>query len=150
MTTLAAKDGCLAADTQLTGEYAFRVQKIVRLIDGGVAGGAGQWSKAYPILAWMVGGEQGEPPKFKGADLLIVRPDGTLWLAEGEWPPYPLLDKEAAIGSGAQGAMLAMRNGASAGDAVKSVAKIDPYTSDPVQMLKIEPAPKKRGLRSVQ
>lgn len=65
----------MAADTQLTGDYKLRVQKIVRLPDGGVAGGAGVWHRAYAGMQWLAGGEQGEPPKIKGATLLILRPD---------------------------------------------------------------------------
>lgn len=146
MTTVAAKNGEIAADTQLTGAYVFRVQKVVRLQDGGVAGGAGHWAKAYAGLSWLAAGEQGEPPKIKGVDILIIRPDGSIWIAEGEWPAYPLLDKFAAIGAGAQAAVAAMQDGAGAVEAVKKAARIDPYTSDPVQTLSIEkPAARKRA-----
>lgn len=134
----------MAADTQCSWDYTLRVQKIFRLKDGGMVGIAGNAGRGYAAAQWMVNGEEGEPPKMKGASLLILRPDGSLWVADDEFPAFPLLDKEAAIGSGAQAAMLAMRNGMSAGEAVKSVAKIDPYTSDPVQLLKIESAPKSR------
>lgn len=146
MTTVCASRGEIAADTQLTGAYVFRVQKVMRLHDGGVAGAAGHWAKAYAGLTWLAGGEVGEPPKIKGVDILIIRPDGGLWIAEGEWPAYPLLDKFAAIGAGAQAAVAAMQDGASAVEAVKKAARIDPYTSDPVQTLSIEKkAPRKRG-----
>jgi len=144
MTTVAAKAGEMAADTQCTWDYSIRVQKVFRLKDGGVVGMAGNAGRGYAAAQWMVNGEEGEPPKMKGASLLIMRPDGSLWVADDEFPAFPLLDKEAAIGSGAQAAMLAMRAGASAGDAVKQVAKIDPYTSDPVQALRIEPVAKMR------
>lgn len=147
MTTVAAKGGEMAADTQCTGDYILRLQKVFRLPDGGVVGIAGNPARGYAGAMWMVAGEQGEPPKMKGASLLILRPDGSIWVADDEFPAFPLLDKEAAIGSGAAAAMVAMRAGASAGDAVKQVAKLDAYTSDPVQMLKIEPVPKRRGVK---
>ena len=38
MTTVAAKGGEMVADTQCTGDYTLRVQKIFRLQDGGVVG----------------------------------------------------------------------------------------------------------------
>lgn len=144
MTTVAFRDGCMAADTQLTGDFVVRVQKIVRLPDGGVAGAAGVWSRGYAGLRWLTEGEQGEPPKIKGATLLIARADGSLWLAEHEFPAYPLLDKYTAVGAGAMAAMAAMNGGANAGDAVKVAARLDSCTSDPIQILKIEPAPKRR------
>ncbi len=139
MTTIAAKAGQIASDTQATGDYMLRVQKIVNLPDGGVAGGCGHWSRAWAGLQWLVGGEEGPPPKIKGAALLIVRPDGSLWLAEDEFPAYPLLDKFAAIGAGAQAAMAAMDGGADAVKAVQVACKLDAYTSAPVQVLSISP-----------
>jgi hypothetical protein len=142
MTTIAAKDGCMAADTQLTGEYRLRAQKIVQLTDGTLVGGAGAWHRCWAGMLWMLGGEQGDPPKLKDACLLIMRPDGSLHLAEEEFPSFPLLDREAAIGSGAAAAVMAMRAGASAGDAVKATCRIDCGTSEPVQMLRL-PKPKK-------
>ncbi|QLQ28504.1 MAG: hypothetical protein HZT39_09760 [Pseudoxanthomonas sp.] len=132
----------MAADTQITGDFIVRAQKIVRLPDGGVAGATGIWSRCYAGLRWLADGEQGEPPKIKGATLLIAKADGSLWLAEHEFPAYPLLDKYTAVGAGAMAAMAAMNGGASAGDAVKAAVRLDAYTSDPIQMLKIEPKKK--------
>jgi hypothetical protein len=144
MTTVAAKDGCMAADTQLTGDYRLRAQKIVQLADGTLVGGAGTWHRCWTAMCWLLGGEQGDPPKLKDSCLLIMRPDGGLWIVEDEFPPFPLLDREAAIGSGAAAAMMAMRSGASAGDAVKATCRIDCASSDPVQMLRL---PKKKPAR---
>jgi hypothetical protein len=109
------------------------------LPDGGIAGGAGVWGRAYAGLCWLASGELGEPPKIKGATLLILRPDGSLWIAEGDWPAYPLLDKIAAIGCGSQAAMAEMQRGAAPADAVKAVCKLDAFTGDPVQVLNLEP-----------
>ena len=95
-------------------------------------------------LRWLTEGEQGEPPKIKGATLLIAKADGSLWLAENEFPAYPLLDKYTAVGAGA---MAAMNGGANAGDAVKAAVRLDAYTSDPIQILKIEPVPKRRRVK---
>lgn len=134
----------MAADTQLTGDYRLRAQKIVQLADGTLVGGAGCWHRCWAAMLWMLGGEQGEPPKIKDAVLLIMRQDGSLWIAEDEFPAFPLLDREAAIGSGAAAAMMAMRSGASAGDAVKATCRIDCGSSDPVQMLRL---PKKKPAR---
>lgn len=145
MTTVAVKNGEMAADTQLTGCYSYRVQKIFRLQDGGLVGGAGTWNRAYAAIQWLIEG-QGDPPKFEDASLLILRPDGSLWMADDEFPAYPLLDKFAAIGVGALAAVTAMRAGLSAGDAVKAACDIEPNTSGPVQMLSLEKkTPRKRG-----
>ena len=144
MTTVAANATTMAADTQLTGAYTARVQKLVSLPNGGIAGGCGVWSRAWRGLQWLAGGEEGEAPSIKGADLLILQPDGSLWVAEGCWPAYPLLDKTAAIGCGAPMAMGLMAQGKSPVEAVKEVCKLDAYTGDPVQALVLEPKPARR------
>lgn len=127
----------MAADTQLTGDYRLRAQKIVQLQDGSLVGGAGTWHRCWAAMLWLLGGEQGDPPKLKDSCLLVMRPDGSLWVVEEEFPAFPLLDREAAIGSGAAAAMSAMRAGMSAGDAVKHTCRMDCGSSDPVQMLRL-------------
>src|SRR5690606_11222999 len=82
LTTVAASQDSMAADTQLTGEYNYRVQKIYRLADGSLVGGAGYWARCYAGIKWLLEGAEGDPPKIKGASLLILRPDRTLWLVE--------------------------------------------------------------------
>lgn len=138
MTTIAVKDGVMAGDTQITGDYAMHAPKIFRLPDGGVAGGAGDWSRAYAGIKWLVDGEKGEPPNITDADILILRPDGSLWKANEEFPAYPLADKVAAIGCGSLAAMTAMRGGSSAVDAVMAVSVCDVYTNDPVMSMSAE------------
>jgi hypothetical protein len=144
VTTVVCRDGELAADTQCTGDITLRVQKVFRLPDGGVVGLAGDLTHAYLAAKWLADGEQGEPPKFKGGSLLVLRPDGTIHIADDEFPAVPLLDRMAAIGSGAQAAMVALHGGATAVAAVRAAAKVDPYTSEPVQMLAIERRPRRR------
>lgn len=138
MTTAAAFRGVMAADTQLTGNgVVFRVQKLFRLPDGGVASGAGDWGKCYAALKWLSDGEKGECPTFEDSSLLILRPDGSIWIADDLWPAYPLLDEFAAIGSGQQAAQAAMRAGKSAEQAVRVAIGVDNATSDPVQTMRV-------------
>ena len=144
MTTIACRDGEMAADTQCTGDYTLRMQKIFRLSDGGIIGMAGKTTEAYAAAKWMIDGEKGDAPEFKGASLLILRPDGELLMADNEFPAFPLLDRMGAIGSGAQAAMVAMQSGATAAAAVKIAAKIDPYTSEPIQLLALERKPRRK------
>jgi hypothetical protein len=145
VTSVAANSTCMAADTQLTGPYTARVQKLVRLPNGGIAGGCGHWAKAWRGLQWLAGGEEGDAPSIKGADILILQPDGSLWVAEGCWPAYPLLDKIAAVGCGAPMAMGLMTAGQTPIEAVKAVCKLDAYTGDPVQALSLEPKPARKA-----
>lgn len=141
MTVIAAKEGVMAADTMLSaGNAQNRAQKLVRMTDGGVAGGCGVWRKAYVGLQFLAAG--GDPngkdgPDIDGATLLIARPDGSLWMVEDEFPAFPLMDAIAAIGCGADAAKMAMEMGLSAVEAVAKVTKQDVLCGDPVQSMDV-------------
>ena len=138
MTTIAYKAGVLVGDSQATADYKYRVKKISRLPDGSMVGFCGVLRKCTAAVDWMQQGCQGEPPDFDDAQLLMVRTDGSLWIAEGQLPAYRLQDKFAAIGCGAAMAVGAMAAGASAVDAVKICCKLDPGTSGPIHTLKLK------------
>jgi hypothetical protein len=149
MTVIAYKDGVMAADTMLSAHNSqSRAQKIVRLPDGGVAGGCGLWTRAYSVLSWLAdGGDAGarkgdspEPPNVADAQVLIARPDGSLWLLEDEFPAYPLRDAIASIGCGSDAALMAMTLGLSAVEAVSRVTRQDVLCGDPVQSLEVVPS----------
>lgn len=141
MTIIAAKDGVMAADTMLSAfNSQSRAQKLVRLPDGGVAGGCGMWVRAYAGLQYLAAGgplEGKDGPNVSETTLLVARPDGSLWIVDGEWPAYPLLDKVAAVGCGSDAAMMAMGLGLSAVEAVAKVTKQDVLCGDPVQSMDV-------------
>lgn len=143
MTTIATKDGQMAADTQLSGDYVVRVQKIHLLPSGGIVGGCGVWHLAYAAIDWLLR-PSGDAPLFEDCTLLALYPDGSLHIAENRFPFYPLLDRFAAIGCGSQVAMAAMAGGATAGEAVKVAARIDPSTNGSVQMLELPKAKRRK------
>lgn len=131
----------MAADTQLSDEaIMYRVQKIDRLEDGTLIGGAGDWGKCWRYIQYL---KSDAPPllepKLKGATLLRITPDGVIWFNEGHGF-YPILNKSnVAIGSGAQAAMALMDKGLTAVEAIKAVTVLDPNTSNPVQVLELAP-----------
>lgn len=141
MTTVAVRDGVMAADTQLSAGTIHRAQKIFELPGGGCVGGCGEWSKAYAAISWLLGGRQGDAPDFENAELVILKPDGTVWIACERFPEFPILDDVAAIGCGSAAAMALMHYGLGAKDAVRATCKTDPGSSEPIQVYKL---PKKR------
>ena len=141
MTTVAVRDGIMAADSQLSGSTVFRVQKIYELPGGGCVGGCGEWAKAYSAISWLLGGRQGDAPDFENAELVILKPDGSVWLACERFPEFPILDGVAAIGCGSAAAMALMHAGFSAKEAVVRTCLTDPGSSQPVQVYKL---PRKR------
>lgn len=150
MTAITAKDGVMAADGRVSSEDTFTVAvKLIRLPDGGVAGAAGMWGAARRALVWLANGEQGDPPTIGDeTQVLIMRADGSLWLAEAGFPAYPLDTHMAAIGSGSQGAMVAMRMGASALEAVQQVGEVCITVGPPY--ITMSPEPPKRQLKATK
>ena len=135
----------MAADTMLSaGNSQARASKLVRLPDGGVAGGCGHWTRAYAGLQYLAAGGDPEDanadklPKIGDAVILIARPDGTLLVLEDEFPAYPVLDKVMAIGCGADAALMAMNLGLDAVEAVAKVTRQDLLCGDPVQSMDVE------------
>lgn len=67
MTTIAFKDGVLAADTLVSAEgvrsgYTTKIRKIGPVL----AGGSGRVRDVQAFLDWFVGGMDGEPPETGG------------------------------------------------------------------------------------
>lgn len=140
MTTVAISDGYVAVDSQATGgNYLVRVQKLARLPDGGVVAGAGSWRQAYAGMQWVVNGERGDPPEIEGAEVVIVRPDGSIWIAEGQFPAFPILDRQYASGCGADMARLLMSQGHSPVEAVAEACEHDAMSSGPIFAMRVLP-----------
>jgi len=137
LTTIAFKNGVLAADTQATCSYHSRVRKIHRMPDGVLLGGCGSTQDCHLVAEWLKGGQEGKLPRSLEADFIIVLPNGSILIAEGRFPPFPLTAKFAAIGSGSPVAMGAMEAGATALEAVKIAAKHDGGTSGPFHTLRL-------------
>ena len=150
MTVVAYKDGIMAADTMLSAHNSqARAVKLVRLPDGGVAGGCGHWTRAYAGLKFLAEGgdpEAKDGPKMADAAILIAKPDGSLWMLEDEFPAYPLLDKAMAIGCGSDAALMAMNLGLSPVEAVAKVTRQDVFCGDPVQSMDVEQAAEFSGV----
>lgn len=144
MTTIAYRDGVMAADSQATADWVvYRVSKLVRLPCGGVAGGCGSATECTEALRWLVRGEKGRRPKLKYSTIIVAYGDGRVLIHEGKnWEYLPVMGP-AAIGSGVQAAMAAMLSfGASPERAVEAAAAVDSGTSGPVSSLTVGPTEK--------
>lgn len=147
MTVIAFKDGIMAADTQVTiGTQRYRVQKLVRLPCGGVAGAAGDSAAGQAALVWFRDGgslngptEKDALPDVDGATVLVAKADGTRWILVDHFPAWEVMDPEVAIGCAADGARERMVTGASAVEACEAMCERDAYCSSPVQSMAVEP-----------
>lgn len=145
MTTIAYRDGVIAADTCMTRGYLVvpgRVRKIARNKLGDLAGVSGDATWAWAFLAWFEAGEEGEMPVARETDdvidravvfrsnaprdVIVIEPHGRF---EHTAPYY-------AIGSGADVALGAMFEGATPDRAVAAAVAHDGPTRYPIDVLK--------------
>lgn len=137
MTTIVANKDGMASDTQAFDLSArVHVTKFWR-IKGWLVGGAGTYDEVL-VLVEMLKGSPHDPyeclrtelpgRKVKDVDLLLLSPQGHIYQSENAGIPYKLRDKFGAIGSGAQGALVAMHLGATIQEAIRAVKKVDPFT----------------------
>lgn len=132
MTTIAYRDGILAADRQLTGGSVADCEttKVARNAAGDLAGFAGPAAYIYRFLDWFQGGEKHDAPlpdKEEGGEGVIVRADGSIEVYDRNGKSR-IVAKTYAFGSGLQVAYGAMLHGASAAEAVVAASKYDIYT----------------------
>lgn len=154
MTTIAYRDGILAADSQTTvnteagGSRKHRCEKLYRkTIKQGrksfdvIIATAGESSPSLLFVEWYGSGDP--MPKMletHGGDFtcLILAPHG-LYEVDMMCCPERVLDRFYAIGSGSKAALGAMHMGASARQAVEIASKIDPYTGGPITTMTLTP-----------
>lgn len=140
MTTIAFRDGVLAADTAIIdrGCYCGQAVKIFRSSDGKMGGLAGCLGDSALFRDWFLTGADGEAPEFKDDDSegLLVHPDGKVeWIGPGR-KRFPMVAPFHCIGSGYRLALGALHAGASATRAVEIAAAVDNQTRGPFVVLR--------------
>jgi len=134
MTTIVWDGKQLAADSLATDDLTgIEVCKLVRTPEG-VAGAAGDLAECAAALAWLSDGAQGDAPTIASTSVLFTRGRDCFMAASG-WPGIRVKGV-AAIGSGAQGALVALRLGLDAPAAVNAVIGVDPATGGEVDVLR--------------
>jgi 20S proteasome alpha/beta subunit len=145
MTTIAYRNGVLAADTRETEKdtiYSDRVRKVHKLRDGSLYAAAGSGEACEMLLQSLI--KRTKCPAPLDVEALHVKPDGSLWVCAGNaWLP---MDYEPyyAMGSGATVALAAMDAGADAVKAVRIAIKRNTHTGGRVQHVKLRRKRKKR------
>lgn len=136
MTTVAYRNGVMAADSQATSSFKQKCQKIHKIGDS-YFGICGRVSSAYLFLEWIrqdrrdwVESERNPPSPLSDDDdfsaLELCEEGAFEW--DGKLTRTPVLIEFFAIGSGADFAMGAMAMGADAVEAVKVARTLDPNT----------------------
>lgn len=137
MTTIAFRDGVLAADRQATsGGTVTKCTKLFR-VDGYAIGVSGHLSYGIAFKNWFKGDRLGDCPLDEHTYALIMDIQ-TGYCEQWESPGtgIPVEDDFAAIGSGSCYAYGAMEMGADARTAIKVAAKWDSGTGLGIQVAK--------------
>jgi ATP-dependent protease HslVU (ClpYQ) peptidase subunit len=146
VTTVAYKDGVLAGDTRECAGGLIspgRLHKVHRLPDGSLFGLSGSVENSHVLLNALL--QNTHAPELEDIEAIHVHTDGSLWRFESKiWVP---LDMDFyAIGSGTPYALVAMRWGASAVEAVEEAMNFDAFTGGEVLAVSLEPRkPKTRA-----
>jgi len=140
MTTVAWKDGVVAADTQATSEYGAitgHFVKIELLENGSILAMLGDACTAYPLRDWFLGDRDKDQPG-KGMIVVFKRDGRHLLYNDGGWQ---ILAPAAfrAFGSGGELALGAMAAGASAKEAVEIAIRLNVHTGGEVTVLGLRP-----------
>jgi ATP-dependent protease HslVU (ClpYQ) peptidase subunit len=139
MTTIAYRDGILAADGRVSDGHLIitdTCKKISRLSDGSLFALAGDDVQELRLIEWLEDGEDGLPPQGKDFTAILVDTDGLLHTFAGVGDRFvPWYDTAfAAFGSGADIAYGAMEMGASAESAVRCAMRRNTTTGGEVQI----------------
>ena len=137
MTTIVADRCGMASDSLMSDDKAATSASVPKFwrIKGWLIGGAGSFADVIKVIDELKG-QKTDPAitlrevdvKIKDVDLLLLSPSGKLYMSEDGSSPLPISDGFAAIGSGAQGALVAMHLGTTPAEAVRAVKKVDPST----------------------
>lgn len=142
MTTLAYRDGVLAADRKSTFcNVAIATTKVRRLADGTLVGCTGDSGLCRKLIEWLQDGA--DPDSYPDLDgkchMLIVRPTGKVYLYDSCSAPVELEEKFVAFGSGQDFAVTAMHLGYSAREAVEIACQLDVNSGKGVDALVLRP-----------
>ena len=152
MTTIAFKDGVMAADTLVTSADVRRgsVRKIQRLDDGTLFGISGHSGFHTFVAEWIAAGckwsARPKIPEGTNLHILVAKTSGSILSINQTFVATEIETDFVAIGSGNEFAMGAMAMGASARDAVLVAARFDVFTGGNIDVFRLGPPlqPKKR------
>lgn len=138
MTTIAYRDGVLAADTLTTSNgnrdgYLCKVRRVGRVL----VGFSGSIARGLKFEQWVRDGLQGDSPyrdTDSGNGIVVSEAGVVCWSSAGPWP---VTTNCYALGSGGEFAMGAMEFGASAAEAVAVAAKHNVDTGGEITVLRL-------------
>lgn len=144
MTTIAWDGKTLAADRQLTASgVRYETTKAHRLKDGSLFASCGNLENNASVLNFL-NGDSEKPVLDKDDDFdgILVKPDGSAWMLNKKLHAVRIESPRFSTGSGRDFALLAMKLGKTAREAVAIAAELDIWTGMGVtelQLVRVDP-----------
>jgi ATP-dependent protease HslVU (ClpYQ) peptidase subunit len=136
MTTIACNRELMAADSICTADNeSFKVRKIFRK-GGAIIGGAGECADIQKFVAWH--GSKDPMPDLGDEFTAVVLTANGIFTCTKDCQMIQVLDPYYAIGSGRQGAMVAMDKGDGPRLAVAAACRRDLYSGGKIDVLKLK------------
>lgn len=140
MTTIAWDGKTLVADRPLTSSgVRYETTKAHRLSDGSLFASCGALENNAAVRQWLDGSAEkpvmGTDDDFDG---VLIKPDGTAWMLNKKLHLIAIESPHFSTGSGRDFALLAMRLGKTAREAVEMAAELDIWTGMGVTELSLE------------
>jgi ATP-dependent protease HslVU (ClpYQ) peptidase subunit len=140
LTTIAYRDGQMAADTQVIAGSTIIPSKVVKIArrkkDGALAAACGNLTFLFAFLEWFLAGEKGEgPPLDEGDRGIIARGKGKPLEVFENTGFFEYTPEYAAFGSGMEFAIGAMHHGATAFEALQAAVKHDPGSGGEITVM---------------
>lgn len=150
MTTICWDGRALCADRQLTSSgVRYETTKAHRLKDGSLFASCGALENNAAVYQWLNGGSE-KPVIEKDDDFdgILIKPDGSAWMLNKKLHLVAIESPYFATGSGRDFAILAMRLGKTAREAVELASELDIWTGMGVTELQLES--QQRPLKAVR
>lgn len=144
ITTIAYKDGIIAADTQTTfGNIRATSDPKIKVLPNGlliaIAGDVAKGLIAERFFSqpdWIT--KLDDSPTFKRGFEALLFPNGRPHWCANNCVPVPLVNPFYSMGSGWQIAMAGMKTGLNAVQAVQLAGELDIYTNNTVQVVHVK------------
>ncbi len=139
MTIIAYRDGVMAADSQVSGDYAIRgsKKKIYRTNRGDIVAASGGCGGIAKFIEWLQGdrAERFDPKPFTDSfGAILVTAEGQVVCYDDFGLPVDVIADYHADGAGRDFALGAMAVGASAEEAVRVAIKHSPHCGGDIQI----------------
>jgi hypothetical protein len=144
MTTIAANMKMMVSDSMVSDDSCdIKVDKIT-VVGGAIVGCTGTMTEASKFLEYIEGMGNVKRPKLTDFEALVLTEEGLFWY-DKTCRARPITEGFAAVGTGTQAAMAALREGRGPLAAVRHAALADKNTAPPFRQITLAALKRRKG-----